>query len=99
MLEVTETMFVRDIESGVAMLQRLHERGYGLSLDDFGIGYSSLSYLSRFPIHELKIDRSFVTNAPRSQRDGALAAAMIALGRELGLQVIAEGVARIAGQR
>jgi EAL domain-containing protein (putative c-di-GMP-specific phosphodiesterase class I) len=92
MLEMTETMFVRDAESSITLLQRLHERGYGLSLDDFGTGYSSLGYLNRFPIDELKIDRSFVTNAARSQRDGALAAAIIALGRELGLQVIGEGV-------
>ena len=92
MLEMTETMFVRDAESSNTLLQRLHERGYRLSLDDFGTGYSSLGYLTRFPIDELKIDRSFVTNAARSQRDGALAAAIIALGRELGLQVIGEGV-------
>ncbi|MEP7312784.1 MAG: EAL domain-containing protein [Pseudomonadota bacterium] len=96
LLEMTETMWVRDVESGIVLLQGLHERGYGLSLDDFGTGYSSLSYLNRFPIDELKIDRSFVTNAANGRRDGALAAAIITLGRELGLQVIAEGVETVA---
>jgi diguanylate cyclase (GGDEF)-like protein len=92
MLEMTETMLMRDVESGVALLDTLRASGYGLSLDDFGTGYSSLSYLKRLPMDELKIDRSFVTDAARGGRDGALAAAIIALGRELGLQVVAEGV-------
>jgi diguanylate cyclase (GGDEF)-like protein len=92
MLEMTETMLMGDAESGIALLETLRTRGYGLSLDDFGTGYSSLSYLKRFSIDELKIDRSFVTDAPRGGRDGAVAAAIIALGRELGLRVLAEGV-------
>jgi diguanylate cyclase (GGDEF)-like protein len=92
MLEVTETMLMRDIESSVALLETLRARGYGLSLDDFGTGYSSMSYLKRLPLDELKIDRAFVTDAARGGRDGALAAAIIALGREFALQVVAEGV-------
>jgi diguanylate cyclase (GGDEF)-like protein/PAS domain S-box-containing protein len=91
-LEMTESILMRDIESGVALLQTLRERGYGLSLDDFGTGYSSLVYLKRLPLDELKIDRAFVTDAERGGRDGALAATIIALGRELGLHVVAEGV-------
>jgi diguanylate cyclase (GGDEF)-like protein len=92
MLEMTESILMHDVESGVLLLQTLRSRGYGLSLDDFGTGYSSLSYLKRLPLDELKIDRAFVIDAARGGRDGALAAAIIALGRELGLQVVAEGV-------
>jgi diguanylate cyclase (GGDEF)-like protein len=92
MLEMTESILMQDVESGVLLLQTLRARGYGLSLDDFGTGYSSLSYLKRLPLDELKIDRTFVIDAARGGRDGALAAAIIALGRELGLQVVAEGV-------
>ena len=91
-LEITETMLMRDVESVVARLQALRLHGYGLSLDDFGTGYSSLSYLKRFPIDEIKIDRAFVTDVARGGRDGALAIAIIALARGLELRVVAEGV-------
>jgi diguanylate cyclase (GGDEF)-like protein len=91
-LEMTETTLMTNVDAGLSLLQTLRRRGYGLSLDDFGTGYSSLSYLKRLPIDELKIDRSFVTDAARGGRDGALAGAIIALARELGMQVVAEGV-------
>jgi diguanylate cyclase (GGDEF)-like protein len=93
-LEITETMLMDNTESGIALLEMLRARGYGLSLDDFGTGYSSLSYLNRFTIDELKIDRSLITGAEHGGRDGAVAATIIALGRELGLRVVAEGVER-----
>jgi diguanylate cyclase (GGDEF)-like protein len=92
LLEMTETMVMRDVRSVVVVLDRLRARGFGLSLDDFGTGYSSLSHLKRLPIDELKIDRSFITDVALGRRDGALAAAVITLGSELGLQVVAEGV-------
>ncbi len=92
MLEMTESILMRDIESAMLLLHTLRDRGYGLSLDDFGTGYSSLSYLKRLPLDELKVDRAFVTGAERGGRDGALAATIIALGHELGLHVVAEGV-------
>jgi diguanylate cyclase (GGDEF)-like protein len=91
-LELTETMLMRDIGSAIGVLERLRDQGYGLALDDFGTGYSSLNYLKRLPVSELKIDRAFVIDVARGGRDGALAAAVITLGRELGLQVVAEGV-------
>jgi len=92
MLELTETMLMRDITPAIEVLDRLRAMGFGLSLDDFGTGYSSLNYLKRLPMSELKIDRAFITDVARGGRDGALAAAIITLGSELGLQVVAEGV-------
>ena len=92
LLEITETMLMNDAESVVPLLETLRQRGYGLSLDDFGTGHSSLGRLKHLPMDELKIDRSFVVDVARSSRDGALAVAIITLGRELGLQVVAEGV-------
>ena len=92
MLELPETMLMRDAASTIDVLERLRARGYSLSLDDFGTGYSALSYLKRLPVSELKIDRSFISDVALGGRDGALAAAVITLGCELGLQVVAEGV-------
>ncbi len=91
-LELTETMVMRDVASAIGVLDQLRAKGFGLSLDDFGTGYSSLSYLKQLPVSELKIDRSFITDVARGGRDGALASSVITLGRELGLQVVAEGV-------
>lgn len=91
-LEVTETMVMRDVEHSIELLQRLRNKGYSLSLDDFGVGYSSLSYLKLLTIDELKLDRSFVIECAAGGRDGALASAIIALGLELGLKVVAEGI-------
>jgi diguanylate cyclase (GGDEF)-like protein len=92
MLELTETMVMRDVATTVGVLDSLRALGFGLSLDDFGTGYSSLSHLKRLPMSELKIDRAFITDVARGGRDSALAVAIITLGSELGLQVVAEGV-------
>ncbi len=92
MLELTETMVMRNVATAVGVLDRLRELGFGLSLDDFGTGYSSLSHLKRLPMNELKIDRAFVTDVARGGHDAALAAAIITLGSELGMKVVAEGV-------
>jgi diguanylate cyclase (GGDEF)-like protein/PAS domain S-box-containing protein len=91
-LELTETAFMQDPQSTIAVLQALKDIGIKLTLDDFGTGYSSLSYLKRFPIDALKIDKSFVRGLCTDSDDSKLVSAVINLGRSFHLQVIAEGV-------
>jgi diguanylate cyclase (GGDEF)-like protein len=91
-LEVTESVLVSDPEQTIARMHALRERGFGLSLDDFGTGFSSLSYLKMFPIDELKIDRSFVRDITEDERDAALVGSIIALGAQFKIRVVAEGV-------
>ena len=91
-VELTESMVMHDVDSTLASLRALKNLGLSLSLDDFGTGYSSLSYLRRFPIDELKIDRSFINDIHTNPDDAAIAGAIIAMARSLGLSVVAEGV-------
>ena len=91
-LELTETVLMRDMGHTLEVLERLRKRGVGLSIDDFGSGYSSLGYLHTFPVQVLKIDQSFVHGIRPGGSDGKIASAIIALGHSLGLEVIAEGV-------
>ena len=91
-IELTESLFMSDVNVAVELLHNMKALGVNLSIDDFGTGYSSLSYLSRFPIDVLKIDRSFVTNITRDANDAALVASIINLAHNLKLSVIAEGV-------
>ena len=90
--ELTESMVMQDAERALGVMHSLKRLGIALSLDDFGTGYSSLSYLRRFPIDEVKIDRSFVRDLHHNPDDAAIAAAVVALARTLGLRVVAEGV-------
>lgn len=93
-LELIETVLVEDAVENIRILHALRSLGVGLDLDDFGTGYSSLYYLKRFPINRLKIDRVFVRDLGKSQRDNAIVAAIIQLAHSLELEVVAEGVER-----
>lgn len=91
-LEITESIIMRDVQSTIMELTDLRMRGIRLSIDDFGTGYSSLSYLNRFPVDQLKIDRSFVARLSGDKELGMIVDAVIALGRSMQLEVIAEGI-------
>lgn len=91
-LEITETAVMQDVEFTRSILQALKRMGVHLSVDDFGTGYSSLGYLKQFPLHTLKIDRTFVGELEPSSADAAIISAVIALGQGLTLNVVAEGV-------
>lgn len=91
-LEITEEATMLDPERAMIILQRLNEMGISLSIDDFGTGHSSLSYLKRLPVDEIKIDRSFVMEMESSDNDAKIVHATIDLAHNLGLKVVAEGV-------
>jgi diguanylate cyclase (GGDEF)-like protein/PAS domain S-box-containing protein len=91
-LELTESLFMEDVEYFAKTMDSLKALGVRLSIDDFGTGYSSLSYLKRFPVDAVKVDRSFVDGLGTDPNDSALVAGIIAMAAALGLGVIAEGV-------
>ncbi len=91
-LEITETAAMGDAVRAVQVMGDLASLGVTLSLDDFGTGYSSLRYLNEFPIHALKVDKSFVRNVTTDANSAAIVAAVVAVAHTLGLKVVAEGV-------
>lgn len=96
-LEVIESMLMHDVENAMLIMKELKQLGIKLAMDDFGTGYSSLSYLKRFPFDKLKIDISFVREVTTDPESAAIARSIIAMGHNLNLRVIAEGI-ETAGQ-
>ena len=91
-LEITEGVLIEDFDRGLALLRRLKALGVRISMDDFGSGYSSLSYLQAFPFDKIKIDRAFITNLGRNPQSAAIVRAVIDLGHGLEMSIVAEGV-------
>ena len=91
-LEITESTAMRDAEASLKVLNKLAALGVSISIDDFGTGYSSLLYLKHLPANELKIDRGFITELAQGNDDEAIIQAIIALGKTLGMKIVAEGV-------
>lgn len=91
-LELTESLLMDCSEYNVTLLQEFQQLGVHVSIDDFGTGYSSFSYLRRFPINKLKIDQSFCMGLPQDKNNASITSAIISLGHDLGMMVIAEGV-------
>lgn len=94
-LEITETSFVKTIDSAEKAVHKYREEGFSVALDDFGTGVSSLYYLKQIPITTLKIDKSFVDGVPHSKKDAAIIESIVQLGNSLNMQVVVEGVETI----
>ncbi len=97
-LELTESMVIQNTERAGRVLAEIKALGVRLAIDDFGVGYSSLSHLKRFPIDTLKVDRSFIRDIPQDPEDKAITEAIIAMGKSLNLTVVAEGVETLEQQ-
>ena len=91
-LEITETLAMSHTDVTLRTLKRLKKLGVSIAIDDFGTGYSSLAYLKRFPVDKVKIDRTFVAEAPKDREEGAIVSAIVALAHALDIEVIGEGV-------
>jgi diguanylate cyclase (GGDEF)-like protein/PAS domain S-box-containing protein len=95
-LEITEAMAMRNLEQSIEILNDLHRLGCTVSIDDFGVGYSSLGQLKRLPVQSIKIDRSFISQVPDDPSSCSITEAIIAMGKRLHLRVVAEGIEQMA---
>ncbi|MEM7760518.1 MAG: EAL domain-containing protein, partial [Cyanobacteria bacterium P01_A01_bin.40] len=91
-LEITESMVMDNVENTISLLNQLQKLKIKISMDDFGTGFSSFSYLHRFPINTLKVDRSFVSNMSQGEKNREIVNTIIILAHRLGMDVIAEGI-------
>jgi diguanylate cyclase (GGDEF)-like protein/PAS domain S-box-containing protein len=91
-LEITESLLMENNQSNISVLQALKNKGIYISVDDFGTGFSSLSYIKHFPVDALKIDQIFVRGIPQDQHDAAIASAIIGMAHSLEMEVVAEGI-------
>ncbi len=91
-MEFTETVALENVAQTIEELQEIQDMGLRIAVDDFGTGFSSLTYLKRFPVNAVKIDREFVMSIPDNTDDAAIVSAILAMGKSLGLEVVAEGV-------
>jgi len=91
-LELTEGILMRNTETAIQLIGKLQDLGVSTSIDDFGMGFSSLSYLKNLPVHNIKIDRSFVENVTTSSKDAAICQGIITMAGQMGMRVVAEGV-------
>lgn len=91
-IELTESILMEDVDKAVGILKQLRDLGAGISIDDFGTGHSSMSYLKQFPVDTIKIDKSFVRGLPTDNVDTAIVGAIFALAKSLRFDVVAEGV-------
>jgi EAL domain-containing protein (putative c-di-GMP-specific phosphodiesterase class I) len=92
MFEITETMVMEDLAGAREVMKKLNRLGVRLAIDDFGTGHSSLAYLKQFPVHEVKVDRTFVQGVAESPVDSAIVRAVVDLANAMGISVVAEGV-------
>ena len=91
-LELTESMVMQNAERATRLLAAIKQMGVRIAIDDFGVGYSSLAQIKRFPIDTLKVDRSFIRDLEKNAEDRAITEAIISMGKTLSLTVVAEGV-------
>ena len=98
-IEITETALVRDFDRARTALEQIRAMGVGIALDDFGVGYSSLGHLSRFPVDCVKIDRSFVDNVTVDGHDRTICLAVLAMAQSMHRRVVAEGVETVEQMR